>query len=78
MRANMQKSKTWTQDFSEVSRAINDIPALEKELRAEPKGALAEYLTQLSGAFHVFQTIPMVPEAQETLNEMAEFCGRVW
>jgi hypothetical protein len=54
MRASMQKSKTWSQDFSEVSRAINDIPALEKELRAEPKGALGEYLTQLSGAFHVF------------------------
>ena len=30
------------------------------------------------GAFHVFQAIPMVPEAQEALDEMAAFCEEVW
>ncbi|MCZ6642486.1 MAG: alpha/beta hydrolase [Gammaproteobacteria bacterium] len=29
-------------------------------------------------AFHVFQAMPLVPEAAEALTEMAEFCERHW
>ena len=29
-------------------------------------------------AFHVFQAMPMVPEAAEALDEMATFCDRHW
>ena len=30
------------------------------------------------GAFHVFQAVPMLPEAQEALDEMASFCEGLW
>ena len=30
------------------------------------------------GAFHVFQAMPMLPEAQDALDEMASFCEGLW
>ena len=36
------------------------------------------FLHVFDEAFHVFQAVPMVPEAAEALDEMATFCSRVW